>query len=49
MVKVMRDEYLARRDIIWQGLSGMGLEFPLPEGAFYAFVPMKPAARPEDH
>ena len=21
----------------------MGLEFPLPEGAFYAFVPMKPA------
>ena len=42
MVKVMRDEYQARRDIIWRGLSGIGLEFPIPEGAFYAFVPMKP-------
>jgi aspartate aminotransferase len=43
MVNVMRDEYRARRDIIWKGLCGMGLGFPIPEGAFYAFVPMKPA------
>jgi len=41
-VRVMRDEYEARRDLIWQGLSDMGLPFPKPEGAFYAFVPMKP-------
>jgi aspartate aminotransferase len=42
-VKVMRDEYEVRRDLIWQGLTDMGLSFPKPEGAFYAFVPMKPA------
>jgi aspartate aminotransferase len=42
-VSVMRDEYEARRDLIWQGLTDMGLPFPKPEGAFYAFVPMKPA------
>jgi aspartate aminotransferase len=42
-VKVMRNEYEARRDIIWKGLTDMGLPFPKPEGAFYAFVPMKPA------
>jgi aspartate aminotransferase len=43
VVSVMRDEYEARRDLIWQGLTDMGLPFPKPEGAFYAFVPMKPA------
>jgi aspartate aminotransferase len=42
-VKVMRDEYEARRDLIWGGLSQMGFDFPKPEGAFYTFVPMKPA------
>ncbi len=42
-VKVMRDEYEARRDLIWNGLKGMGFDFPKPEGAFYTFVPMKPA------
>jgi aspartate aminotransferase len=42
-VGIMRDEYEARRDIIWKGLTDMGLPFPKPEGAFYAFVPMKPA------
>jgi aspartate aminotransferase len=42
-VKVMRDEYEARRDLIWDGLAKMGFNFPKPEGAFYAFVPMKPA------
>ncbi len=43
LVGVMRDEYRARRDLLWKGLSGLGLGFALPEGAFYAFVPMKPA------
>ena len=42
-VKVMRDEYEARRDIIWNGLKDLGFDFPKPEGAFYTFVPMKPA------
>lgn len=42
-VKVMRDEYEARRDLIWGGLKKLGFDFPKPEGAFYTFVPMKPA------
>ena len=42
-VSVMREEYRARRDLFCNGLSALGLDFPLPEGAFYAFVPMKPA------
>jgi aspartate aminotransferase len=42
-VTVMRDEYRARRDLFCKGLSALGLDFPLPEGAFYAFVPMIPA------
>jgi aspartate aminotransferase len=42
-VATMRDEYQARRDLIWGGLVKMGFDFPKPEGAFYAFVPMKPA------
>jgi aspartate aminotransferase len=42
MVKVMRDEYRARRDLICKGLFDLGFEFSVPEGAFYAFVPMKP-------
>lgn len=42
-VSVMRDEYRARRDLLCKVLSGMGFTFPVPEGAFYAFVPMKPA------
>lgn len=42
-VKAMRDEYEARRDLIWNGLKDMGFDFPKPEGAFYTFVPMKPA------
>ena len=42
MVKVMRDEYRARRDLICGGLADIGISFPVPEGAFYAFVPMKP-------
>ncbi|MFA5416644.1 MAG: aminotransferase class I/II-fold pyridoxal phosphate-dependent enzyme, partial [Methanoregula sp.] len=43
MVTVMRDEYRARRDMICAGLAQLGFTFPTPEGAFYAFVPMKPA------
>jgi aspartate aminotransferase len=42
-VATMRDEYEARRDLIWNGLTRMGFDFPRPEGAFYIFVPMKPA------
>jgi len=42
-VGVMRDEYKVRRDILWKGMSDLGLKFALPEGAFYAFVPMNPA------
>src|SRR5512136_1067952 len=42
-VKVMRDEYQARRDLIWSGMKALGFDFPKPEGAFYTFVPMKPA------
>jgi aspartate aminotransferase len=41
-VKIMRDEYMARRDLICKGLVDMGFVFPVPEGAFYIFVPMKP-------
>jgi aspartate aminotransferase len=42
-VAQMRDEYGARRDLIWNGLKDLGFDFPKPEGAFYVFVPMKPA------
>jgi aspartate aminotransferase len=42
-VKMMRDEYRVRRDIICKGLADLGFVFPVPEGAFYTFVPMKPA------
>jgi aspartate aminotransferase len=39
-VPVMRREYQARRDLLYEGLNRLGFHFPLPEGAFYAFVPM---------
>ena len=39
----MRDEYHARRDLICKGLTNLGFSLVVPEGAFYAFVPMKPA------
>lgn len=39
-VTVMRREYEARRDIVWEGFKQMGIVFPKPEGDFYAFVPM---------
>jgi aspartate aminotransferase len=42
-VTMMRDEYRVRRNIICKRLADLGFKFPLPEGAFYAFVPMKPA------
>jgi len=38
-VKAMRDEYLARRDLFYSGLSCLGIRFPDPEGAFYMFAP----------
>lgn len=39
-VPAMREEYRVRRDLLWSGLAAIGYEFPLPEGAFYAYVPM---------
>ncbi|HZD42676.1 MAG TPA: pyridoxal phosphate-dependent aminotransferase [Methanomicrobiales archaeon] len=39
-VREMQREYQARRDILHQGLKNLGISFPLPEGAFYAFVPL---------
>lgn len=36
----MRSEYRARRDLLYDGLTGLGFDFPRPEGAFYMFVPM---------
>ncbi len=41
-VTMMRNEYQVRRDLICKGLADLGFLFPVPEGAFYAFVPMKP-------
>ena len=41
-VKIMRDEYRIRRDMICKGLADLGFYFPVPEGAFYVFVPMEP-------
>jgi aspartate aminotransferase len=39
----MKNEYHARRDLICKGLTAMGFSLVVPEGAFYAFVPMNPA------
>jgi aspartate aminotransferase len=39
-VGMMRREYQARRDLLYEGLYRLGFRFPLPEGAFYTFVPM---------
>ncbi len=41
-VTMMRNEYRMRRDLICKGLADLGFLFPVPEGAFYTFVPMKP-------
>lgn len=41
-VTMMCDEYKMRRDLFCKGLADLGFSFPVPEGAFYAFVPMKP-------
>lgn len=40
VVREMRDEYHARRDLMVGGLKEMGFDFTVPEGAFYLFVPM---------
>jgi aspartate aminotransferase len=42
-VAAMKVEYEARRDLIFNGFKSMGIDFPIPEGAFYAFVPMDQA------
>jgi aspartate aminotransferase len=39
-VTAMKQEYQARRDLVYNGFKSMGIDFPIPEGAFYAFVPM---------
>lgn len=39
-VAAMRDEYRSRRDILCNGLHNLGYQFPTPQGAFYAFVPL---------
>ncbi|MCX6693665.1 MAG: pyridoxal phosphate-dependent aminotransferase [Methanomicrobiales archaeon] len=39
-VGLMRDEYRARRDILYGGLTKMGIQFPRPQGAFYIFAPL---------
>lgn len=43
-VKIMCDEYKIRRDILVGGLIDMGIDMPIPGGAFYAFAPLG-----EDH
>ncbi|MFA5331945.1 MAG: pyridoxal phosphate-dependent aminotransferase [Methanoregula sp.] len=43
LVKAMCREYRTRRDLLCSGLNALGFSVPVPEGAFYAFVPMKPA------
>jgi len=44
-VSEMREEYRARRDLLYTGLRECGFSFPEPEGAFYMFVPMEPDVR----
>ncbi len=39
-VEAMRREYLARRNFLYKGLNELGFVFPIPEGAFYMFVPL---------
>jgi aspartate aminotransferase len=39
-VEAMRKEYLARRNFLFRGLNELGFAFPIPEGAFYMFVPL---------
>ena len=41
-VSEMRDVYERRRNIMYDGLTQMGIPFKRPEGAFYAFVPIAP-------
>ncbi|MFB6187442.1 MAG: aminotransferase class I/II-fold pyridoxal phosphate-dependent enzyme, partial [Halobacteriaceae archaeon] len=36
----MVDTFEERRDIIVDGLADMGLEVPVPQGAFYVFPPV---------
>jgi aspartate aminotransferase len=38
-VAMMREEYRTRRDLFHAGMREIGIDFPEPEGAFYAFVP----------
>lgn len=40
-VSAMRETYRQRRDYVIGRLSGMGLDFPAPQGAFYVFVDIR--------
>ena len=40
-VSAMRETYRQRRDYVTGRLSGMGLDFPAPQGAFYVFVDIR--------
>jgi aspartate aminotransferase len=39
-VSAMREEYRWRRNYLYAALKEMGIEFPLPGGAFYLFAPL---------
>ena len=43
-VIAMRDEFKKRRDVLVNGLNGMGLKCALPKGAFYAFPEVSDSA-----
>ncbi len=36
----MREQYRHRRDLLYNGMTQIGHEFPRPEGTFYMFVPL---------
>ncbi|RLG22719.1 pyridoxal phosphate-dependent aminotransferase [Methanosarcinales archaeon] len=42
-VEDMRKEFERRRDILMEGLRDIGIECPIPDGAFYVFVPTERA------
>ena len=48
-VKVMRDEYQARRDLIWNGLAKMGFDFPETGRCVLRLCPDEAGTDAEDH
>jgi len=43
-VNTMREEFRKRRDVLVKGLNDLGMECPLPKGAFYAFPKVSDSA-----